>query len=254
MIVVNKNRRNKKDSYDDLSVYDLYPFLSPYAKKFLPYLLGTQGFPSRDAFLSVFFCDVVGFTNKTEMYGSEQVIDLLKTALNMVSNVIHLHQGEIEKFMGDAIMAVFDDPESAVAAGINIQRDFYMMNVMRKFSDELPIELRIGINSGMVTLSEFGNDSRKEITIIGDVVNTASRIEAKSPIGKVSISKSTYDLINRRVNVEKKMEVLVKGKEEPVQMYIINSITTEIDGISQTITIKGESDNLTKDLDVLMNK
>src|SRR5690606_10866496 len=167
----------------------------------------------------------VGFTHRTEKIGMDRAMGMLNIALGVLVRSIERHHGQIDKFMGDAIMALFRDPHEAVIAAIEIQRNFSQLNEFRHLRGEDPIEVRIGMHSGRVILGNVGTAERMDLTPIGDVVNTASRIVRSASAGSVLIGETTYERVRDFVEVGPERMLHVKGKERRLTVYPVESVS-----------------------------
>ncbi len=179
--------------------------------------------------LTIFFSDIVGFTETTDTMESEDLAELLNHYLNEMS-LIGLESGAtIDKFIGDAILAFFGDPESkgikedallCVDMAIKMQKkvlelEKYWQN--KGFSK--PFKVRMGINTGYLTVGNFGSENRMDYTIIGGAVNLASRIESIATPNEIWISEETYLLIKDKIYCEKMEEISVKGIKHSIKVY-----------------------------------
>jgi len=160
---------------------------------------------------TVLFADVVGFTSLSERTDPELVARMVDTAFRDLGEVVADHGGTVDKYMGDSVMAVFgvpvahdDDAERAVAAGL----------AMRRLGGDLVFA--IGINSGEVMSTSVG---RGDMTVIGDTVNVAARLEKAASPGEVLCGRLTAELAAERVNFRERQPVLLKGKSEPVEVW-----------------------------------
>lgn len=198
---------------------------------------GREELPNEVVNATVLFADIVGFTRLSENMHPLAVIEMLNLALGMVANALVRHGGTIDKYMGDAVFALFDDPLKAVAAAVEIQNLYLELNAMRELHDQPPIEMRIGIHSGKVIMGNIGNAERLDWTAIGDVVNTASRIEQNSAGGQVLISDSTYSMIHDRVEWQREMQISVKGKVEQLKVYFVKSVSFQMREKTQKLQI-----------------
>lgn len=185
---------------------------------------GRDELPNEVVNATVLFADIVGFTRLSESMHPLAVIEMLNLSLGMVANALVRHGGTIDKYMGDAVFAIFDDPLKAVAAAVEIQNLYLELNAMREIKGQPPIEMRIGIHSGKIIMGNIGSPERLDWTAIGDVVNTASRIEKSSLGGQVLISDSTYSLIQDQVELQQQMQISVKGKLEQLKVYFVKSV------------------------------
>ena len=187
--------------------------------------------------LTIFFSDIVGFTSTTERLESEVMNELLNSYLERMSQIVMRHGGTIDKFMGDAIMAFFGDPETrgdkqdALAcvrmamemreALGGFQREWYERGV------ETPFRVRAGINTGYCTVGNFGSAERMEYTIIGGQVNVASRLEGAAEPDQIVISHETWSLVRDEVYCIKKGALELKGIPYPIQTYqVVDALDT----------------------------
>jgi adenylate cyclase len=178
--------------------------------------------------MAVLFSDLVGFTQMSSKLSPIEVIELLNAYFDAMCPLVVEHGGDIDKFIGDAIMAVFDEvrgapppAERAVRAGLAMQA------AMAGFNEGRPIRLqmRIGINTGPLVRGDLGSRVvRRDYTVIGDTVNRANRYEAKAPVGGVLVSASTRDILADRAVVEAVPGLELKGVTEPVTAYLVRSL------------------------------
>ena len=177
---------------------------------------------ARERDLTIFYMDIVGFTPLSEHEPPEAVVRMLNDVFGMCDVITREKHGDIDKFIGDAVMAVFIDANDAVEAAEEVRREALpCFNDARREMGLEPIRVRMGINSGVVVQGEVGTTDRKDLTVIGDVVNTAQRVESACEPGGLLISETTHarlskDLADRFVFHG---EVRLKGRHEPVQMY-----------------------------------
>jgi class 3 adenylate cyclase len=158
---------------------------------------GKDALTNEERRVAVLFCDIVGFTSYVECNAdTESIVDTLNFILSRVSRSVTRQNGFIDKFMGDSIMAIFDDPADAVLAAIDMQSHSEDMNRLRSRAGQQTLQLRIGIHSGEVVICNVGTVERLDWTAIGDVVNTAARIEKGCQPGAILISRTTRDAID----------------------------------------------------------
>jgi adenylate cyclase len=158
--------------------------------------MGKTSLTNEERPVAVLFCDIVGFTSYVERNASsESVIDTLNSILRRVSVSVKRNRGSIDKFMGDCIMALFDDPAAAVLAAIDMQSHAEDINSLRFRAGQQTLQLRIGIHWGEVVIGNVGTAERLDWTAIGDVVNTASRIEKGCRPGSILISREVMTAI-----------------------------------------------------------
>jgi len=193
--------------------------------------------PNEHRELTIAFLDVIGFTSKSEKLEPAQVVDLLNLALGIAVKSIETHHGMIDKFLGDGIMAIFRDPLEAVIAGFEIQLNFMGLNEYRVINGEEPIEMRIGLNTGMVILGSIGTKRRMDWTALGDVVNTASRIEKSSRANSVLVSETTLEKIKEHVTVSESFVQKVKGKQQEITLHFLKRVSYAGGGQMRTLEL-----------------
>ena len=179
--------------------------------------------------LTVFFSDLEGFTELTERLEPEVLTDILTQYLTEMSKIAIKWGGTIDKFIGDALLVFFGDPnsngnkEDAVACVSMAIEMLEKLKTLRKFWRDKgiskPLNARIGIHTGVCTVGNFGSEDRLDYTIIGNGVNLASRIETSAEPNKILLSEDTYLLIKNYINCLKKQKISVKGISYPVQTY-----------------------------------
>ncbi|HEO66278.1 MAG TPA: adenylate/guanylate cyclase domain-containing protein [Spirochaetes bacterium] len=179
--------------------------------------------------LTVFFSDIVDFTSSTENLQPEDTTRILNEYLEEMSQIALKFGGTIDKFIGDAVMIFFGDPQSkgmqedaltCVAMAIEMQKK--LIDLRRIWSNrglQNPFKVRIGIASGYCTVGNFGSNNRLDYTIIGSIVNLASRLESSAKPDDILVSHETYSLIKDKIYCEKEDVVMVKGIPFPVQKY-----------------------------------
>ena len=165
--------------------------------------------------VTVLFCDLVGFTAKAERLDPEDVRAILAPYHERVRSELERHGGTVEKFIGDAVMALFgaptaheDDPERAVRAALAI----------REFALEEELELRVGITTGEALVSLGASAAEGEGMASGDVVNTAARLQSAAPVNGVLVDETTYRATRHAIDFEDAPAVEAKGKAEPIRV------------------------------------
>ncbi len=183
-----------------------------------------KGGQARDT--TVFFSDIRGFTALSETRTAQQIVDMLNEYFEMMVETIFKYEGTLDKFVGDEIMALFgapvshpDDPIRAVRVAVEQVRALEEWNRVRVAEGEPAINIGIGINSGSVVAGYLGSSKALEYTVIGDVVNTASRLCSVAKAGEIIISKSTYELVKDHFTTEALAPTQVKGKAQALQIY-----------------------------------
>ncbi|MEQ9363676.1 MAG: protein kinase [Leptospirales bacterium] len=179
---------------------------------------------SRQESLSILFSDVRGFTTVSEALGSEKTFLLLNDYLERMETPIRRHDGFVDKFIGDAIMALFDGAAvSAVNAGLEMLATLDDFNRPRISAGEAALRIGIGVNTGDVMIGVVGSRERMDTTVMGDTVNTASRIENLTKYYGCDflIGENTYQAIqsDRRLLTRFVDAVQVKGKDASTRIY-----------------------------------
>ena len=208
--------------------------------------------------LTVFFSDIVNFTDISDELESEEMTNLLNFYLNEMSQIALKFGGTIDKFIGDALMIFFGDPESKGPqedAKQCIQMALEMQDLMNQLSDywsknyslKKELKIRIGINTGFCTVGNFGSLDRIDYTAIGSTVNLASRLESMSDPGSILVSEDTFALVNNFFSFEKPKEVKVKGFLRSIKCYKLQKEDTSKEDIF-SISGKGFQISINKKL------
>ncbi len=175
---------------------------------------------------TLLFSDISGFTSMSSRMTPGEVVAILNEAFDALCIVIKQQGGDIDKFIGDAIMAVFEDrpdfddphPVRATRAAWGMQQALTAFNAER----DPPLVMRIGLNSGPIVRGDIGSRFvRRDYTCIGDAVNRAQRHESKAPLGGVLLSQDTYARVSELVITEEMPGIQLKGIAEPVSGYIL---------------------------------
>lgn len=181
--------------------------------------------------VSVLFVDIRGFTAFSEANPPEKVVEMVNRYLNLTSHSIQDHGGTIDKYVGDATMAVFnaplDLPEHALcatrAAWAMKQGSFPLREeILRDFRVDL--QFGIGVNTGPAVIGNMGSDLRMDYTAIGDTVNTSARLEANAGKGQILLSDATYQLVKDHVEVTDLGILSVKNKKIGIQIYGLDNM------------------------------
>ncbi len=177
--------------------------------------------------VSILFADLTGFTTMAERLPPSEVILILNQVFERLTSAIFELDGTLDKFRGDGMMAFFGAPlpmpdhaERAVEAALRMQEALAALNEAR--ADVRPILMRIGVNSGSVVVGDIGSPQRKDYTVIGDVVNIASRLESSvAQPGQVVIGEATWQAAQHAFRCEALDEVMLKGKQKSVRPYLV---------------------------------
>jgi adenylate cyclase len=176
--------------------------------------------------VTVLFSDIRGFTSMSEQLNPEIVVQILNEYFADMTPIVFNNRGLLDKFMGDGMMALFGVPyptddaaADAVSAAIAMQRGMAALNEDLKTLGLSEIAIGIGINTGTVTVGYIGSRERTDYTAIGDAVNLAARLEKRAESGQIIISRSTLDAIGARFPVRTCDRIMVKGKQESIEIY-----------------------------------
>jgi ABC-type oligopeptide transport system substrate-binding subunit/class 3 adenylate cyclase/tetratricopeptide (TPR) repeat protein len=179
--------------------------------------------------VTILFSDVKGSTALAEGLDPEEVMELMDGAFDLLIKPVYHYEGTVARLMGDAVLAFFgapiaheDDPERAIRAALEITAG------AQRYAERLERErgltgfgVRVGINTGLVVVGEVGSDLRVEYTAMGDAVNLAARMEQNAPPGGILITHDTYRHVRGVFDVLAQEPLLVKGRSEAVQTYLV---------------------------------
>ena len=180
---------------------------------------------------SVLFSDVAGFTSFSEKLTPVELVKLMNEYFTVMADAIFANNGTLDKFIGDATMAIFGapapDPDHAamaVDAGLHMLAACEELMAKWRAEGKPTFQMRVGVNSGPVVAGNLGSPQRMDYTVIGDAVNLASRMETSSEGGMLCISEYTWDMIKDFAKAEDKGPIKVKGKAEEIRVYHVFSI------------------------------
>lgn len=175
---------------------------------------------------SILFADIRGFTSMSERLAPEEIVSMLNEYFTVMVDIIITHEGNLDKFIGDAMMAIFgaplrhpDDPLRAVRTAVDMQRALLELNEERDRRGAEAIYIGIGIATGDVVAGNIGSEKRMEYSVIGDEVNLAARIQSKSGKQKILICPETFKAVQGEMKTIPLEPVMLKGKSHPVQIY-----------------------------------
>ena len=174
--------------------------------------------------VTILFVDIVNFTPLSERLSPKEVSQVLNQFFREMNDIIFAYRGTLDKYMGDAIMAIFgapiereDDADRAIHAALDMRRALIEMN--KTMEPDRIFDIRIGINSGRVVAGNLGSPKRMDYTVIGDVVNTASRLEKIAQPNQILIGEATYHAVKGSFHIEPVGKKTVKGKSRAVTVY-----------------------------------
>lgn len=183
--------------------------------------------------VSVMFSDIRGFTSMSESMQPEEVVSIINVYLSLQTAIVLRHDGMLDKFVGDCVMAVFglpwaknDDALRAVRTAVEIQKAVRDVNLSRSKQGQRTITIGIGVNTGEVVAGNMGSSQKMDYTVIGDAVNLAARLESNAEGGTILVSETTYNDVKDQVVAEKLAPIPVKGKKDKVTVYRIKEMKT----------------------------
>ncbi|MBC8506445.1 MAG: AAA family ATPase [Anaerolineales bacterium] len=194
---------------------------------------GAQDSLGERRIVTMVFCDIQGSTAAAGKLDPEEWHEIVNGAFEHMIAPVYKYEGIIARLMGDGILAFFgapiaheDDPQRAVLASLEILEgiEIYREKILKEWNME--VNVRVGINTGLVVVGGVGSDLRMEYTALGDAINLAARMEQTAEPGTIQISADTHRLVAPIFSFEDLGGVQVKGKEEPVQTYRVLGIKT----------------------------
>lgn len=172
------------------------------------------------------FADISGFTAMTEQRDAEQVVILVNACLAHLSECVYRYDGTIDKYIGDAIMAVFgaprtheDDPERAVRAALDMHEALEAFKSNAPLPLTGPLDIHIGVSTGYVIAGMIGTERHQDYTVMGDAANLAARLQDLAERGQIFVSEDTYRLTSQLFLFRELEPTTIKGKSEPIQIY-----------------------------------
>jgi len=194
--------------------------------------------------ISVLFADIRGFTTFSESVPPERVVAVLNRYLALMADSVLIHNGMVDKFLGDGLMAVFGAPlpsndhaEAATRAGLHILRQ---VEALRTSYQGTKLSVGIGVHTGEAVVGSVGSSSRLEYTAIGDAVNVAARLQELAKPGALVISEATMRQLPQSlpIRVSPMAPVVLRGRSEPIGLF---EITPDSDGIHDVIELDDEA-------------
>ncbi len=181
--------------------------------------------------VTILMSDLRGFSQISERFPPETVVELLNVYLGRMTDIIGEHKGTIGDFLGDGMLVTFgapiqreDDALRAVACAVEMQRAMVEVNERLGERDLPPLQMGVGINSGEVVVGNIGSERRASYGVVGSHVNLAARIESYTVGGQVLISESTLSEAGSAVEVGREMKLSAKGFAAPINLYEVRSV------------------------------
>jgi adenylate cyclase len=181
--------------------------------------------------VTVLFCDIRGFTATAESLPPEEVVELLNAFYDLMIETTFKHDGTLDKFLGDGVMAVFGAPLyradhalMAARTALAMQAGIRELSARRVLAGKSPLNVGIGLNAGEVIAGTVGTDVRMEYTVVGDCVNLAARLQSRARSGQVLVTAETYARLNGGVHGRPLGPVCVKGKDEAIEVWELRGL------------------------------
>jgi len=181
--------------------------------------------------LTVLFSDIRDFTTLSGALAPPDVVRLLNEYYGHMVETVFRHGGTLDKFIGDAMVIFFGDPDTrgvkedalqCVKMALAMQRRMTELQILwREMGSDKAFQVRMGINTGFCDVGNFGSDLRMDYTIIGSEVNLAARLEQSAEPGGILISRETYALVRDEIIAEAHLPVVAKGFAEPLEAYSV---------------------------------
>jgi adenylate cyclase len=173
--------------------------------------------------ITLLFADVRGFTTMAEKMKPREAVEVLNEFFARMTNVIFQHDGTLDKYLGDGLMALFgapfalqNDAEAAVRAAVDMQKSLAELNII---SGKPPLSIGIGIHTGEAVVGFLGTERRMDYTAIGDTVNVASRLTSQAGPGQIVISSATHAQLGREISCCQLSAMKLKGRAEPIEVH-----------------------------------
>ena len=192
--------------------------------------------------ITMLFCDLKGSTAASEQLDPEEWTEIINGAFEHMIRPVYDYEGTVARLMGDGVLAFFgapiaheDDPQRAVLAGLDIVEGIlgYRQEVQERWG--IKLDVRVGINTGMVVVGTVGSDLRLEYTAMGDAINLAARMEQTARPGTVQIAQDTYKAVKSTFEVEDLGGIQVKGKEKDVPAYRVLGRLVQVGRLPETV-------------------
>ncbi len=187
--------------------------------------------------VTVFFADIRGFTAFAERKPAHEVLHILNRIFGALTEVIFEHHGTLDKYIGDELMAFYgapvptgDDPLNALHTALQMQTVFRQVCAEIAYPGVERLGLGIGLHSGEAAVGNVGSERMMSYTVIGDVVNTARRIQQAAESGAILLSEATFRLAESQIEAERLSARMFSGKSEPIVVYRLTGIRPKLSG------------------------
>ena len=176
--------------------------------------------------VTVLFADIRGYTRLSQELAANDIMRFLNEHFTEMSKIIFEHEGTLDKFIGDSVMAVFGSPfatghdeANAVIAAQQMQRTVERLRKKRRGTGRSPFEIGIGINTGHVIAGNIGSPEKMDFTVIGDTVNLSARLQGVAKRGEIVVGEPTYEVVKDRFTFEEIGEISLKNSIKPLRSY-----------------------------------
>lgn len=186
---------------------------------------------------TIFFSDIRGFTGMSESMEPEAVVEMLNEYMTRMVSVIRAHHGVVDKYVGDAIMAIWgvpigrpDDTANAVRACLEMRKELAILNEKRLARGQVALKIGMGLNRGSVIAGNIGSNEKMEYTVIGDAVNLASRMESmtKEYGSDLLVSRHVFDQVSSQFVFEQAENAKMKGKQVEIEVFRVHGYVNEL--------------------------
>src|SRR5215813_9789438 len=176
--------------------------------------------------VTVLFCDIVDSSRLAERLDPEAMHEVMDRALRLMAEAVHRYDGTVNQFLGDGLMALFGAPVALEDHAFRgVQAALAMRETLSGYGEQLKkdraveLQLRLGLNTGLVVVGRIGDDLRMDYTAVGDTSHLASRVQGLAEPGTILITEATHRLVEGYVRTEGLGPVAIKGRREPVSVY-----------------------------------
>jgi adenylate cyclase len=222
-LVIDRVRAKSEVKRQGVQLSALERFLSPAISKKIAAEAADIRLGGESQRITLLFADVRGFTTMAERMKPREAVEILNDFFDRMTNVIFEHDGTLDKYLGDGLMALFgapfslqNDAEAAVRAAVDMQKSLAEMN---KASGKAPLTIGIGIHTGEAVVGFLGTERRMDYTAIGDTVNVASRLTSQAGPGQIVISAATHSRLARPIPCCPLAAMKLKGRAEPIDVH-----------------------------------
>jgi adenylate cyclase len=233
--IVNVQMEDKISDLQDRAIHDY--LLLELVRKYIPGTIWNVAqeyaheqkisIPEQQTELTIVFADIAQFTPLAQYAEPEQVVRDLNTVFEIATRHVYDSGGDVDKFIGDAFFAVFEDAETAVRSMVAIQDEMVELNKDRTQNGLRSVKLRIGVHSGAVIRGNVGGNERYDNTLIGDPVNMASRLQTVAPPGGIVISEETRAKAGFEIPDSHKRNLKLRGRDQEETVYSVYAILSD---------------------------